>query len=405
MNRILTLLLNIGEQMLLSGAEVSRAEESIDKMGYAFGATRVDTFIITSSLVVTLHNAQGETFTQTRRVRQIGTDIERLHRLNKLSRDICNEHLSCDVAEARFNDIKNTASYPFAFHMLSYGVISAAFALFFGGRVIDSVCSFFIGLILSLVGALTEKRKLNAIFARFISAFVSTLLAFVFVRLGVLSSADFAIIGNIMLLIPGIGITVALRDMFVGDSLSGIIRTIEALLLAFSIAIGYFFSAFLMHNATDATLVASPDPILQIITGCIGSVGFAVLFNVRGKRLLFAALGGLLSWALFLLLGAFISDEIIRYLIVSAFVSVYAEVMARLLKTPKTTFIITSLIPLIPGGSLYYTMRAAFSGDFLSLADKGADTLGYAGALAAGVIVVAAIMKLLKLDGKRNKRP
>lgn len=404
MNRILTLLLNIGEEMILSGAEVSRAEESINKMGYAFGAERVDTFIITSSLVVTLYSAQGEAFTQTRRVRHVGTDIERLHRLNKLSRDICYKNLNCEEAEIEFTKIKSTRSYPFVFHLLSYGSIASAFSLFFGGTAIDALCAFFIGIILSLVGALTERRALNAVFARFISAFIATLVAFVAVKLGILRSADFAIIGNIMLLIPGVALTVALRDMFVGDSLSGIIRTIEALLLAFSIAIGYFFSAFLMHTATDATLVGSPAPILQIITGFIGSTGFAVLYNIRGRRLLFAAFGGLLSWSLFLLLGTFISDEIVRYFIVSAFISVYAEIMARILKTPKTTFIITSLIPLIPGSALYYTMRAAFSGDFLIFAQKGVDTLGYAGALAAGIIVVAGLMKLFKLDDRHNKR-
>ncbi len=404
MNRILTLLLNIGEKMLYSGAEVSRAEESINKMGYAFGASRVDTFIITSSLVVTLQNAQGETFTQTRRIRNVSTDIECLHRLNKLSRDICSKHLTCEQAENEFGQIRKLKPYPFVFHIFSYGFISAAFALFFGGAAIDALCSFFTGIILSLVGAFTERRALNAVFARFISAFACTILAFAAVKIGFVESADFVIIGNIMLLIPGVALTVALRDMFVGDSLSGIIRTIEALLLAFSIAIGYFFSAFLMHTATDATLIASPNPILQIITGFIGSSGFAVLYNVRGRRYLFAAFGGLLSWSFFLFLGIFISDEIVRYLIVSAFVSVYSEIMARILKTPKTTFIITSLIPLIPGSALYYTMRAAFSGDFFMFAQKGVATLGYAGALAAGIIVVAGLMKLLKLEGGHNKR-
>jgi len=404
MNRILTLLLNIGEEMLLSGAEVGRAEESINKMAYAYGASRVDTFIITSSLVVTLYNAQGETFTQTRRVRRIGTDIERLHCLNKLSRDICSTRLSLEEAETAFLNIKYTKSYPFAYHIFSYGFIAAAFSLFFGGAAIDAICAFFIGMVLCILGAFTESRGLNAVFARFISAFATTLLAFVAEWLDILECADFAIIGNIMLLIPGVALTVALRDMFVGDSLSGIIRTIEALLLAFSIAIGYFFSAFLMHTATDATLVGYPDPILQVITGCIGSIGFAVLYNIRGKRLIFAALGGLISWSAFLLLGTIVSDEIVRYLIVAAFISIYSEIMARILKTPKTTFIIISLIPLIPGSALYYTMRAAFSGDYLMFVQKGVDTLGYAGALAAGIIVVAGIMKLLKLDG-HNKRP
>ncbi len=135
--------------------------------------------------------------------------------------------------------------------------------------------------------------------------------------------------------------------------------------------------------------------ILQVITGCIGSLGFAVLFNVRGKRLILAALGGLLSWLLLILLGRVIDSEPINYFIVSLSLSMYAEVMARVMKTPTTTFITTSLIPLIPGGSLYYTMAYAFQSDMGRFFEKGIYTLELAAALALGVIAATAFAKLL----------
>ena len=135
--------------------------------------------------------------------------------------------------------------------------------------------------------------------------------------------------------------------------------------------------------------------IIQIITGFIGSLGFAILFNVRGRKMLFAALGGLFSWTMFVLLGFIIESEPIRYFIVAASVSIYAEVMARVLRTPTTTFIMTALIPLIPGGSLYYTMAYAFESDLNRFLDKGIYTLELALALALGVIIAAAATKTL----------
>ncbi len=135
--------------------------------------------------------------------------------------------------------------------------------------------------------------------------------------------------------------------------------------------------------------------ILQIITGCIGSFGFALLFNVRGKRLWVAALGGLLSWLIFLVLSRFIDSEPINYFLVSFFISVYAEVMARVMKTPTTTFITTSLIPLIPGGSLYYTMAYAFQSDASRFVEKAVYTLELAAALALGIIASTAFTKLI----------
>lgn len=145
---------------------------------------------------------------------------------------------------------------------------------------------------------------------------------------------------------------------------------------------------------------------IQIITGFIGSLGFAVLFNVRGKKMAFAALGGLLSWAMFVSLGFVIANEPVRYFIVAASISFYAEVMARILRTPTTTFIMTALIPLIPGGSLYYTMAYALESDLTRFMDKGIYTLELALALALGVIIASAAIKtVLRLPtAKSNNR-
>ena len=105
------------------------------------------------------------------------------------------------------------------------------------------------------------------------------------------------------------------------------------------------------------------EEVIQILSGFVGTLGFGFLFNIRGVRLAVTALGGLLSWLLFVLLKRVIPSETLNYFLVALFMALYAEIMARVLKTPTTTFITTSLVPLIPGGSLYYTMSSAFEGD------------------------------------------
>lgn len=135
--------------------------------------------------------------------------------------------------------------------------------------------------------------------------------------------------------------------------------------------------------------------IIQIITGGIGSLGFAVLFNIRGKRVVAATIGGLLSWFLFVAISYFTDNEPLNYFIVAVFLTMYAEVMARILKTPTTTFITTSLIPLIPGGSLYYTMAYAFKNDSINFVIKGTDTVQLASALALGIIVATTVFRMI----------
>ena len=145
------------------------------------------------------------------------------------------------------------------------------------------------------------------------------------------------------------------------------------------------------------------DAIIQILSGCIGTVGFGVLFNIRGKKLLFGALGGLLSWTLYIVFSLFIPNEPVVYLLVSIMTSIYSELLAVKLRTPTTTFLIISLIPLIPGGSLYYTMAYALGGNLNSFIAKAVSTLQLAAALSIGIIVVLSAFKHIRLSKKQYK--
>ena len=140
---------------------------------------------------------------------------------------------------------------------------------------------------------------------------------------------------------------------------------------------------------------------IQILAGGVGSFGFACLFNIRGKRLAVATCGGVLSWFLFVIFSYFIKSEPINYFVVSLLISLFAETMARVMKTPTTTFITTSLVPLIPGGSLYYTMAYAFQQNGESFVTKGLSTLSLAAALALGIIIATTLTKLVLKPRKK----
>lgn len=135
--------------------------------------------------------------------------------------------------------------------------------------------------------------------------------------------------------------------------------------------------------------------IIQILTGYLGSLGFAVLFHIRGRKLLIASIGGLISWSVFLLLKGCFPSEALRYFFSAAAVTLYAEVFARIEKTPTTTFLVPSLIPLIPGGSLYYTMNYALNKQWTLFAHKATYTVQLALSLAIGIIAVTTLTRML----------
>lgn len=144
--------------------------------------------------------------------------------------------------------------------------------------------------------------------------------------------------------------------------------------------------------------------IIQIIMGGIGSLGFSVLFHIKGYKLFLAGLGGIMSWTFFLILEPWFPDEAVRYLLSSMLIGFYAEILARVQKTPTTTYLVPSIIPHIPGGSLYNTMKAAVNRDWMLCLSKGFDTIMLALGLALGIILVSSVFKMWTVSVQHFER-
>jgi len=144
--------------------------------------------------------------------------------------------------------------------------------------------------------------------------------------------------------------------------------------------------------------------LLQTLMGAIGALGFAVLFNMRGRMLLFAFLGGALSWGIYLLTGGQSPNDLPNYLFASLTAAAYAEMLARALKTPVTGVLVTSLIPLIPGGALYYTMESCIRGDYADFSERGVYTISVAAMMALGIMAVMMVMRVYASVKHRLKK-
>lgn len=146
--------------------------------------------------------------------------------------------------------------------------------------------------------------------------------------------------------------------------------------------------------------------LIQLITAVPASVAFAVIFNVHGKKLGAIALGSGIGWIAYILLGLAGVDEYLSYFLVATLISLFAEAMARILKAPATIFIVPSLIPLIPGAALYYTMAHAFGGASDKFAEQAGHTLTLGAALAIGIIVSAVFMQVItrEIQASRERR-
>lgn len=236
--QVLSCILDAGELLLTAGAEVGRVEDTMGRMAHAYGFVRTDVLTITASVIVTARHENGEVLTQTRRVTRRETDLARVDRLNALSREVCRAPLPAEELRSRIREIADAPDCAPWQRVAAYLLIAGSFTVFFGGTLRDSIAAMLCSLLLYALGRLGQRLMLQPIVLTIMQSAAMCFAAFVTVWCGLGQSVDKIVIGNIMLLIPGVALVTSLRDMIGGDTISGLLGACEALLRAIAIAAG-----------------------------------------------------------------------------------------------------------------------------------------------------------------------
>ena len=226
-DELLNLGAELGYELMVSGAEIYRTEDSVGRLLRAYGSGSGEVFAIPNCLIVSLMGDDGQPLTRIRRIPPHGTDVDRLERCNSLCRRLCRQTPDCLSALA----------LPLM-ALVGYFVGALGFCLFFGGSLIESalsgVCSLSIGLCLHLMGRMGANPFFQTIAASAVSAF----LAITFSKLWPGLNSDIITIGALMALVPGVCFTSALRDIMAGDMVSGLSKAAEGILIGVAIVIG-----------------------------------------------------------------------------------------------------------------------------------------------------------------------
>ncbi|MEG1971887.1 MAG: threonine/serine exporter family protein [Oscillospiraceae bacterium] len=246
MEEYVSVALDIGEKMLISGAEISRVEDTIERICVAYGSVNTHVFTVTSGIIVTAFGADGICATQLRRIKTMKFNLHKLDLLNQLSRDICNKLPTPSEVTKMICEIDNVPVYSFKLQTFAYFFISGAFSVFFGGSARDMIAASFTGIVMCLVERYLGRMKMDGIFTYFACSLLGGLCNVFFVRIGLGENFALTSMGNIMLFIPGIAMTNAVRDMFQGDTLSGISRLVSAITLALIVTFGFTVTGVLV---------------------------------------------------------------------------------------------------------------------------------------------------------------
>lgn len=242
-------MLDIGEAMLRSGADVHLIEEELMRMGRAYGAHKMNVLVITATIIVTMTLPGGYEHTLTRRIMgDASIDFHKVEMLSDLCRAVVEDQLAPGAIQERLAAVNRHAIGGVA--LFTGGVLSAgAFAMFFGGSLLDGIVSAAFAVLICLSIRYVRPWTPNTIIFNFANSFLCGLgIMAVASTLGTIST-DMVMIGDIMLLIPGVAMTNATRDMLSGDTISGVMRFVESLLWAVALALGFMAAIWIAQMA------------------------------------------------------------------------------------------------------------------------------------------------------------
>ena len=235
--QILDLCLRAGDIMLKSGAETTRVEETIDRIGRTSGAIKVESFVTPTGIFISVKTTER---VQTGILRIHGitsVNLQKVHAINDISRRYERGQIDAQGVHDTLTEIETKPGlYRLRYQHLAAALSSGAFAVLFGG----SWPEFFVGAFAGWISN-TVAGKLGDKMPNFLSVFFAALSGVIAASLGIFFSvatrADAAIIGAVIPLVPGLTLTNAVRDLMAGELISGVARASEAALTAFAIAV------------------------------------------------------------------------------------------------------------------------------------------------------------------------
>jgi uncharacterized membrane protein YjjP (DUF1212 family) len=405
-NLLMDLAIDLGYELAMSGAETFRVEESVTRLLTAYGVDS-DVFAIPNYIMITLRDKTGTPITRMRRIGYHGNDLDSVERYSNLSRKICSETPDAQIAlqwihQADLSRLK----YSTVVNLIGSFLGACGFSAFFGSNLIDSICGGICGVLVGLVLHILNNFKVNQFFSTVASAFIMSVAACVMNAMHIVQNTDTVIIGPLMILVPGLLFTNAMRDIIFGDTNSGVNRIVQVLLIAVAIALGTGAGwALCDHYFTlENALAALPHSyIVQCVVSFIGCLGFTILFNIHGPGGLLCALGGLVVWAVYCVTIHFTGNDLLANFTAAVTSAAYAETMARVRKYPAISYLVVSIFPLLPGAGIYYTISAFVRGDMGAFANTGSHTIAIAGVLAVGILIVSTTVRSWTEWRKRKK--
>lgn len=135
--------------------------------------------------------------------------------------------------------------------------------------------------------------------------------------------------------------------------------------------------------------------LFQMVSAFLAVVAVGVLLYVPRKYLLYAGIVGALGWLVDMTVREFAENPMLAAFFAAFFVAVLSQLFARLFKAPVTVFLVSGILPLVPGVGMYRMVYYLLKGEQSLSSYYFSYTLQIAGMIALAIFVVDSFFKIL----------
>ena len=246
-NKLCKLLLEIGALLMSSGANSSRIRITITRIANSYGYN-AELLITHRALMLTLFDEEKDYFfSRLKRTSPHGANFKMVSGISRMSWKIVEEKWDLNQIQQELDRLKSLPHYSRLTTLLMVGLAGASFCRLFGGSYIDMLIAFSATVAGLFIRQEAVKQAFNPYLAIFFAALSSSVIAGATVKLQLGTHPDFAFATSVLYLIPGIPLINSLSDLLDGNLMNGIVRGMNGLIIALSIAAG-LLCAILMYN-------------------------------------------------------------------------------------------------------------------------------------------------------------
>ena len=352
-----------GNLLLSSGAEIYRAEETMHRIADAMHIKDMDAYV-TNRGIFASGNVPGKGIeSRIMSVPDKELNIDKIEAVNELSREVCSNRMDLLYLKTSLQNIANMGEQNVAEKILSYFLGAGCFSYAIGPSFRESLCAAIIGSRVGFYMIWAKYRIKSRVLITIIASVLTAVLSHFCVAIGLGSKLSFIIIGAMMDLVPGVAFVNSVREFSQNNFATGQTLLTSALLTCVSMASGVALVEQLVSGTimTPSVIYDIPEIsyivlIIRSLAAGLGTIAFALMFRVRKRHFVDCGVLGTITWFAYMICIRIWNNEAIA-VFVSGFAAVLASrVLAVLRRCPATVFLMTSLIPLLPGISLYRTI-------------------------------------------------